>query len=562
MARPAEHSADPRFLHEIISTVGSSLDLEEVLDAVVRLLSDASAVHACFVYLIESGGERMTLRAASEPYEEFVEQIQLERGEGLAWWAAEHREPAFIRDNLLADARVKYVPELEEERFQSLISVPILARDGSAIGVISMHTEAPREFSEDEVELLTSSASLVAGAIENARLYEEARRRVTELEQLTSLAEKVALAETRDELLSAVAAGALQLLGATRCAAYVPEPGSDELRAVAVAPPGDSPPPLALSKLGPELAHRRDTATVTVPLVAGDELLGVLRAEGTAEVDLARAVANQTAVALKKIELIESLTEKNAIKDFFDQLASGDLGPALVERARRLGCDLDAAHLVVASAPPDDGFERALVRSSPRVLLDRREDSTRILLRVRVEGVAELVERVRGARAAAETPIAVGISSLCRGAGSFSAGFEEARHALVGASVLAPAPAVMTYDELGPHKYLLRMSLDPGQRDAHRDAIARLAAYDHERSTSLVRTLEEYLRRQGNISATAQALYVHPNTLRQRLRRVEELSGLDLRGEDWLLVAIAVKLVRLEQALGTGGADTRPAPGM
>ena len=40
-------------------------------------------------------------------------------------------------------------------------------------------------------------------------------------------------------------------------------------------------------------------ATVTVPLVAGDELLGVLTAEGTSEVDLARAVANQTAVTIK-----------------------------------------------------------------------------------------------------------------------------------------------------------------------------------------------------------------------------------------------------------------------
>jgi hypothetical protein len=44
--------AGERILYEIVSTVGSSLDLSEVLGAVVRLLTDASAVHACFVYLI------------------------------------------------------------------------------------------------------------------------------------------------------------------------------------------------------------------------------------------------------------------------------------------------------------------------------------------------------------------------------------------------------------------------------------------------------------------------------------------------------------------------------
>ena len=116
------------FLREIISTVASSLELDEVLRNVVRLLSDASAVHACFVYLVDETGERLVLAAASTPYDGFVGTIALERGEGLAWWSAERREPAFIRDNLLDDPRVKYVPELEEERFQSLLAVPILPR--------------------------------------------------------------------------------------------------------------------------------------------------------------------------------------------------------------------------------------------------------------------------------------------------------------------------------------------------------------------------------------------------------------------------------------------------
>lgn len=68
-----------RFLHEIISTVASSLDLDEVLAGVVRLLSEASAVHACFVYLPDADGERLVLRAASRPYSHLVDRIALER---------------------------------------------------------------------------------------------------------------------------------------------------------------------------------------------------------------------------------------------------------------------------------------------------------------------------------------------------------------------------------------------------------------------------------------------------------------------------------------------------
>ena len=122
------------------------------------------------------------------------------RGEGLAWWAIERRESAFIRENALDDPRVKYVPELEEERFQSLVAIPILGRRGDPIGAITLDTEAPREFTDSEVELLVSTASLVAGAIENARLYDEMRLRVGELEHLTELAEAVAAAETLEAL--------------------------------------------------------------------------------------------------------------------------------------------------------------------------------------------------------------------------------------------------------------------------------------------------------------------------------------------------------------------------
>lgn len=241
-------------LSEIISTVASSLELDEVLRAVVRLLSEASAVNACFVYLIEGGGSRLVLRAASEPHARLVGEIALERGEGLAWWAAERREPAFILDDALSDPRFKYVPELAEEKFQSLVSIPVLARSGEAIGVVSLHTEAPREFTPHEIEFLVSSASLVAGAIENARLYEDARRRVGELEHLTQLGETIAAAETLDQLLPAVASRSVGLLGASACHLYLLDAGSEELRLASSAPRGaEAQTAVGLAELGPGL---------------------------------------------------------------------------------------------------------------------------------------------------------------------------------------------------------------------------------------------------------------------------------------------------------------------
>jgi GAF domain-containing protein len=525
----------------------------------VGLLSDASAVHACFVYLVEDEGERLVLGAASEPYAQLVGEIALDRGEGLAWWAAERKEPAFTQ-NAVTDPRNKFVPELEEERFQSLLSVPIVGKDGNVIGVITLHTEAPREFTDAEVDVLSSSASLVAGAIENARLYEEMRRRVDELEHLTELGETLARAEGLEELLPAVTKRGVGLLRATACHLYLLDPGTEELLLRSSSPPSsEARAEIGLSELGPELASSGRSATVAVPLVANDELLGLLFAEGTSEVDLARAAANQTAVAIKKIELIERLTEKNLIKDFFEQLAGGAALGDLEGRATRLGCDLDQRHLVLAGTPPSDELERALAAAAPGSLFDRRDDSLRALLLVPAGGQDRLLERISDAQRMLDPPVSIGISNPCAGAASFPAGFEEARHALLGTTVLQGTPGVMSYEELGPYKYLLRLPFDAGMRDAHRDAVARIAEYDRQRSTALLKTLEEFLRRRGNISATAEALYVHPNTLRQRLRRIGELSGLDLRKDDWLMVEIAVKMVKLELALGTASPDiTRP----
>jgi sugar diacid utilization regulator/putative methionine-R-sulfoxide reductase with GAF domain len=538
-------------LHQIVSTVASSLELTEVLRAVVRLMSEASGVHACFAYLLDEGGDRLVLRAASPPYERQAGKVVMERGEGLAWWAAERGEPAFIRDNAIADPRTKYFPELEEEKFQSLLAVPVVGRSGQVIGVITAHTEAPREFSDDEVEFLVTSASLVAGAIENARLYEETRLRVTELEQLTELAEAIARADALEDLLQTVVAGARPLLAARACHVYLLEHSSEELERRASDPePGNARQTLGLAELGPELARGGRSTRVAVPLIANGELIGLLVAEGSSRVELGRAVASQVAVGVKKVQVIEQLTEKNLIKDFFEELAGGHARGDLEGRAARLGCDLEQPHVVLVAEPPNDALERALRLAAPGSLFDRREDSLRALVKLPSAGIDSFLERLRRVHADLEQSVSVGVSSLCRGEAAFADGFAEAQQALLGTIVLKGEPTVLAYEDLGAYKYLLRVAVDGGIRDATVDAVSRLADYDTQRGAQLVTTLEEFLRRHGSISATSEALYVHPNTLRQRLRRIGELSGLDLRRDDWLLIEIAVKMVKLQQALG------------
>lgn len=552
-ATAAPHTIDRRFLYEIISTVSSSLELDRVLAAVVRLLSDASAVHACFVYLLEDGGSRLVLRAASEPYGHLVGEVVLERGEGLAWSAVERREPAFIREGAQSDPRFKYVPEIDEDRFQSLVSVPMPGRDGVPIGTITLHTEAPREFSESDVEFLASSGALVAGAVENARVYADARRRVSELEHLAELSEAAARASALEDLLPAVAERTRALLEAAACHVYLAAPGGEALQLRASSPPqaaADVRPAIPISEVGPELARSGRDATVAVPLVVNEILLGVLIAQGSEAVDLARAAANQIGVAIKKIEVIEELLEKNLIRDFFESLSSRHTTAAAAPRAQRLGCDLDREHIVLIAGSGDERLERRLKALVPGAVVDRHADAVRALLPLGSGGATRRLAELRRLHEALGDGPPIGLSSPCAGAAAYPGAFEEARYALVGATVLHGEPAVATYEELGVYQYLLRMAIDPDMRDSQRDALARLAAYDSEHGTALLETLEHYLLRRGNISATSVGLYIHPNTLRQRLRRISELTGIDLARDDWLVLELALKLLKLQRVLG------------
>ena len=88
------------------------------------------------------------LRASSEPYEHLAGAVSMDLDEGLGGLGRQDPRSAFIKENALEDPRVKYFPELEEERFQSLVSVPMFGRDGDVMGVISLHAEAPHEFAE------------------------------------------------------------------------------------------------------------------------------------------------------------------------------------------------------------------------------------------------------------------------------------------------------------------------------------------------------------------------------------------------------------------------------
>ena len=131
-------------------------------------------------------------------------------------------------------------------------------------------------------------------------------------------------------------------------------------------------------------------------------------------------------------------------------------------------------------------------------------------------------------------------------------GLREAADAAAIARALVPDGGALSFDELGAYRYLVHLPLDDAPCDRQSEAVRRLVDYDELRRTHLVDTLERYLHDRRNVATTARALFIHPNTLRQRLDRIAQLSGLDLATEDLLSLELALKLARLRRASRQG----------
>jgi two-component sensor histidine kinase/putative methionine-R-sulfoxide reductase with GAF domain len=214
-----------RLLTETIATVNSSLDLQEVLELVASKVAGALATDACFVYLYDERADELVLRAThGSRVEEMTRTPRMRPGEGITGVAAAERAPVMIAEQAHLDPRFKQFPNLPEDEYESILAVPIVARE-TLEGALNVRTRKPRAFTDAEIELLVAIASQVAQTIEHARLYERAQRRVAELEALARISEAVSESLYLEESLEAIVKTTMESLHATG-AALVLEDGN------------------------------------------------------------------------------------------------------------------------------------------------------------------------------------------------------------------------------------------------------------------------------------------------------------------------------------------------
>ena len=287
----------------------------------------------------------------------------------------------------------------------------------------------------------------------------------------------------------------------------------------------------------------------------GDRSVGQLRmrARGGAAAGVVRLVATLLAGEVERLRA-PARASQEAAGAFLAAVLDRELHAAeeISARGRELGLELrEGASVLVARAhalaPADEGWRARVLGAVERGARSGAADAVAVALRRSDTSGAEVVVLVPGpdeARAkraaqAALRELQAGLPGNTFALGRSRVAADPAELHRAGSEALLAANvaegtaerALLAFEDAGSYRLLL--SEDPAELQRfYADTIEPLTAYDAQYETELVRTVEAYLDNDANVAATAQTLFTHRHTVRYRLERVRDLSGLDMASTD------------------------------
>ena len=321
-------------------------------------------------------------------------------------------------------------------------------------------------------------------------------------------------------------------------------------------------------------------------VTSGGAVIGVLvvwapwplaPAAGAVIEELAEAVALERAR-----EEVRTETESRLRGDLIDELMAGEVvsRESLVRRARHLGADLSGGAVALIGKLQDPHTEGRIITDPrlvrrflqqaraamdlhwPRALVDWNEGRLLALLppapagggdpsREEIEAQALTLGKRLLAATRETVPglaLTLALSRFTPEPERLGVALDEARLALSIGERLGRAGEVVTFEETGTYKLLFHIFADRPEEliSFYEQTIAPLVRYDEQYQTELVGTLSTYLGHDCNLAATASTLYTHRHTVRYRLDRIAELSGLDIaKTDDREKLSLGLKAMRL-----------------
>ncbi|MDX9856171.1 MAG: GAF domain-containing protein [candidate division Zixibacteria bacterium] len=176
-------------LYEAGKSIGSTANLTELLKQLVALASAVTNAEIGSIMLVDDRGEYLTIEAATGLDEDIIRSTRLPIGASIAGYVAKTGEPLII-ENIEHDERFA---RMNRERYSSgsLLSVPLIIKN-NVLGVINMaNRHRGDSFDKNDLRLLTTFASQAAVAVDDARQFENSRRRLVEYQILHEFYQEV-----------------------------------------------------------------------------------------------------------------------------------------------------------------------------------------------------------------------------------------------------------------------------------------------------------------------------------------------------------------------------------
>ncbi|MEU9290703.1 GAF domain-containing protein [Streptomyces sp. NPDC048275] len=591
-------------VYALTTAVNSGRSLREVLDLVAETARSLLGFDFCGVLIPDPARRNLVIEGWSGLSAEYVARVNSDRpvrlqGDNVhdapSSRAFRSGLPVAVRDIAGEPQFTPWGGVAKEQGYRSMLSVPLVA-GAEVVGTLNGYHSAVHTFTDHEIERLTLLANHAAIALTSAQMVEELQQLNSSLRRQRDLVTK---SEQIHERLLAVAlrAGGLDGIVTTladlvsrpvlvedargtvlaRTGPPAQLPSTDARAGLALDPDG-----YGLQQPGAGIVREKGAYVTATVQLAGEVVARVWLPRGEAELSPLEERALEHASIVISLELFRLRTgvevEHRLRGELLADILSGtptDSRP-LRERADRLGHDLSRPHVAfvgqldVATEPRRSlAYQRALAhvaelaaKYTPRPLIAMHKGAVVALWPLDSvhspatagatddkERIALVASSVR--RAMASVPDADGATVAVSGTEqrTFQQAYRTARGALNVALRTGRCDTTVTPDHLGVAGLLLQLN-DAQQLTAFADrTLAEVRQHDLRRGTHLLQTLRVYLDSRLSKTEAAQRLNVHPNTVSQRLRRIEVLAGLDLSAPS-TIVEVGAALMLLEVAEG------------
>ena len=532
-------------LAEIGEAVGGDEPVLDLLDRVARTACTLLGYDFCAVFLPDSGGRALTIQGSYGLSADYIAQVNANRPI-LLDVRGDQEAPtslAFRSGDVVTLEDIQSVPDFtwggvaREQGYRALISAP-LRRAGTVVGALNGYRTAPHRFDRAEITLVTTLATQVAVALGTAQLRAQEQATIRELRRAEEVHTLLMATALRGEGVAGVAESLSALLGR----GVLIEDVYDEVLAEA----GWAGPDTRDHLVADVTLDGTDVARIHVATRDSDD-------PGLSGLDV-RAVEHATVVTA--LELLRARTAAEVEQRIRGSLVSDLLASdgadtnAFLDRARRLGWDLAGGHCLIAVRPATERMlgaaDRFLTGVAPRPLAALHRGDLVLVWPAQAGSPVDLAGRlIETVTATGVVEHAVAAVSPVVAAAELPASFPTVRGALDLAGD-QPESAVIDLNEITVAHLLLQLD-DPRQLRAFAAAVlGRAADYDRARSTELLHTAGVLVDHNMDRRAAAIALHLHPNTVAQRVRRLEELTELDLtRPADLLQLTAALTVSKI-----------------